>query len=183
MAKRLTTALWYSASFTGIFPSVAGVVLREIRGLDRVQQTIRGDFTNNLAKLTEVDEHIGMEKRKLAEADSGGAGKSSRRRIAERLRDLQDERASRLEAAAANRQALRSQIDRMRETISRILHEDTTLAQHIRTLFREHGITIASILAAIGMAISTLVLAGTILLGHPVAARRPYRGRDSGQQL
>ena len=37
----------------------------------------------------------------------------------------------------------------------------TTLAERIRTLFREQGITIASILTAIGMAISTLVLALT----------------------
>jgi len=127
--------------------------LREIRGLDRALQTIRGELTNNLAKLTELDEHIGMEKRKLDEADSGGADEFSRCRIAEHLRDLQNERASRLDADSANRH-LRSQIDRMRETISRILHEDTTLAERIRTLFREHGITIVSILTAIGMAIS-----------------------------
>ena len=49
----------------------------------------------------------------------------------------------------------------MRETINRILHEDTTLAERIQTLFREQGVTIASILTAIGMAISTLVLALT----------------------
>ena len=34
---------------------------------------------------------------------------------------------------------------------------DTSLAEKIRTLFREQGITIASILTAIGMAISVLV--------------------------
>ena len=35
------------------------------------------------------------------------------------------------------------------------------MAERIRTLFREQGITIASILTAVGMAISTLVLALT----------------------
>ena len=49
----------------------------------------------------------------------------------------------------------------IRETIRRVLHEDTTLAERIRTLFREQGITIASILTAFGLAISTLVLALT----------------------
>ena len=131
--------------------------LRELRGLDRALQTIRGELTNNLAKLTELDSHIAMEKRKLDEADN----EFSRRRIASRLRDLQDERSSRLEAAGANREDLRTQINRMRETIARILNEDTTLAERIRTLFREQGVTIASILTAIGMAISTLVLALT----------------------
>ena len=42
-----------------------------------------------------------------------------------------------LYAAAANREALRSHVNRMRDTINRILHEDTTLAERIRTLFRE----------------------------------------------
>ena len=150
--------------------------LRELRGLDRALQTIRGELTNNLAKLTQLDDHITMEKRKLDEADSGGIDEFARRRIAERLRELQDEKASRLEAAAASREALRSQVNRMRETINRILHEDTTLAERIRTLFREQGITIASILTAIGMAISTLVLA---LTGSGGAAPSPIPPQPS----
>ena len=144
--------------------------LRELRGLDRALQTIRGELTNNLAKLSELDDHIAAEQRKLDEADAGGVDEFIKRRIAERLRDLQDERASRLEAASANRQALRSQINRVRETINSLLHEDSTLADRIRTLFREQGITIVSILTAIGMAISTLVLA---LTGSGGAAPSP----------
>ena len=38
-----------------------------------------------------------------------------------------------------------------------MLDKDTTLAEKIRTLFREQGITIASLLTAIGMAIGVLV--------------------------
>ena len=137
------------------------LTLREIRGLDKALQTIRGELTNNLAKLTELDDHIALEKRKLDEANAGGVDELIRRRIAERLRDLQDERSARLEAASASKDALRSQISRIRETISRILHEDTTLAERVHTLFREQGVTLVSILTAIGMAISTLVLSLT----------------------
>ena len=43
------------------------------------------------------------------------------------------------------------------ETITKVLDRDTSLAEKIRTLFREQGITIASILTAILMAISVLV--------------------------
>ena len=132
--------------------------LREIRGLDKALQTIRGELTNNLAKLTELDKHIALERQKL---DTEGIDKFSRRRIADRLEDLQVERSARLEAAAASKQTLRSQINRLRETISRILHEDTTLAERVHTLFCEQGVTLVSILTAIGMAISTLVLALT----------------------
>ena len=44
-----------------------------------------------------------------------------------------------------------------KETIAKVLHKDTSLGEKVRTLFREQGITIASILTAIGMAIRVLV--------------------------
>ena len=50
-----------------------------------------------------------------------------------------------------------------KETIAKVLDKDTSLGEKIRTLFREQGITIASILTAIGMAIGVLVEA--LLLG------------------
>ena len=43
-----------------------------------------------------------------------------------------------------------------KETIAKVLDKDTSLGEKIRTLFREQGITIASILTAIGMAIGVL---------------------------
>ena len=43
------------------------------------------------------------------------------------------------------------------ETIAKVLDKDTPLGEKIRTLFREQGITIASILTAIGMARGVLV--------------------------
>ena len=41
--------------------------------------------------------------------------------------------------------------------IAKVLDKDTSLAEKIRTLFREQGITIASILTAIEMAIGVLI--------------------------
>ena len=49
-----------------------------------------------------------------------------------------------------------------------MLDKDTLLGEKIRTLFREQGITIASILTAIGMAIGVLVEA--LLPGSAAAA-------------
>lgn len=142
--------------------------LRELRGLDRVLQNIRGELTNNLAKLTELDNHITQEKRKLGEAED----EFSRRRVAERLRNLEEERSARLEAASASREALRTQINRIRETVNRILNENTTLAERLRTLFREQGVTIASIITALGFIVSTIVLAVTGG-GTPVPVPQP----------
>ena len=55
-----------------------------------------------------------------------------------------------------------------KETIAKVLDKDISLAKKIRTLFREQGITIASILTAIEMAIWVLVEA--LLQGGGVAA-------------
>ena len=52
---------------------------------------------------------------------------------------------------------LKNQITRFCETITNVLDKDTSLGEKIRTLFREQGITIASIFTAIGMAIGVLV--------------------------
>ena len=52
---------------------------------------------------------------------------------------------------------LKNQITSFSETIAKVLDKDTSLGEKIRTLFREQGITIASILMAIGMAIGVLV--------------------------
>ena len=51
---------------------------------------------------------------------------------------------------------LKNQITSFKETIAKVLDKDTSLDEKIRTLFREQGITIASILMAIGMAIRVL---------------------------
>ena len=41
--------------------------------------------------------------------------------------------------------------------ITKVLDKDTSLGEKIRTLFREQGIMIASVLMAIGMAIGVLI--------------------------
>ena len=105
-----------------------GYTPRNIIGMCKSLERSRGELIN--AKLSELDEHIALEKRKLEEAPNEAA----KDEIAKRLRDLQNERAPRLEAASATREALRSQFSRIRETLHRILHEDKTLAERIKTL-------------------------------------------------
>ena len=39
--------------------------LQEIQGLDKALQSIRRELTNNLAKLTELDKHIPLDRQKL----------------------------------------------------------------------------------------------------------------------
>ena len=52
---------------------------------------------------------------------------------------------------------MRGQINRIKETIDKVLKKDTTLRERLKTLFKEQGITIVSILTAIGMIIGVIV--------------------------
>ena len=54
---------------------------------------------------------------------------------------------------------MRGQINRIKETINKVLKEDTTPRERLKTLFKEQGITIVSILTAIGMIIGVIVQA------------------------
>ena len=70
---------------------------------------------------------------------------------------MNDELATRQESIDLLKGRLKNQITSFKETIAKVLDKDTLLAEKIRTLFREQGITIASILTAIGMTIGVLV--------------------------
>ena len=135
-----------------------GLTLRELQGLDKALQRTRGELTNNLAKLTELDKDIARQKQKLQEAEEDEAtDEITKRDIRSRINNLEDERDARLEAASANKEELRGQINRIKETIDKVLKEDTTLRERLKTLFKEQGITIISILTAIGMIIGDIV--------------------------
>ena len=138
--------------------------MRELLGLDKALQRTRGALVDNLAKLSQLEADIDQGERELR-GEEATNDPEKKRRIQERLNQQRDERSSRLEAAAANHEALRTQFSRIRETIERVLNEDTTLAERLRTLFREQGVTIASVLTALRFIVSTIVLAIQNTLG------------------
>ena len=88
--------------------------------------------------------------------------------ITKRIDNLNDELKVRQESIDLLKGRLKSQITSFKETVAKVLDKDTSLGEKIRTLFREQGITIASILTAIGMAIGVLVEA--LLPGGAAAA-------------
>ena len=79
-----------------------------------------------------------------------------RKDIAKRIDNLNEDLKVRQESINLLKGRLKSQITSFKETIAEVLDKETSLAEKIRTLFREQGITIASILMAIGMAIGVL---------------------------
>ena len=77
--------------------------------------------------------------------------------ITKRINVLNDKLEARQESISLLKGRLKNQITSFKETIAKVLDKDISLGEKIRTLFREQGITIASILTAIGMAIGVLV--------------------------
>ena len=70
---------------------------------------------------------------------------------------LNDELKVRQENIDLHKGRLTNQITSFQEMIAKVLDKDTSLAGKIRTLFQEQCIMIASVLMAIGMAISVLI--------------------------
>ena len=67
----------------------------------------------------------------------------------ERLDDLNTEKQARLEILSQNRKDVQTQVALMRQTTEKVLDKNTSLAERIRTLFREQGVTIFPILTAL----------------------------------
>ena len=107
-----------------------------------------------------MEEHIKKEQRKLERIREypGEYNNGIPEDITKRIDALNDDLAkTRQESIDLLKGRLKSQITSFKDTIANVLDKDTSLAEMIRTLFREQGITIASILTAIGMAIGVLV--------------------------
>ena len=128
-------------------------------GLDKQLRSIRGSLKVEVAKKVELEEHITKEHRKLEEFREylGVYDDAMKEDITKRIDALNDELATRQESIDLLKGRLKNQITIFKETIVEVLDKDTSLGEKIRTLFREQGITIASILTAIGMAIVVLV--------------------------
>ena len=133
--------------------------MRELLGLDKQLRTIRGSLKVEVAKKVELEEHITKERRKLEEFREypGEYDDAMREDITKRIDTLNDELATRQESIDLLKGRFKNQITSFKETIAKVLDKDTSLCEKIRTLFREQGITIASILTAIGMATGVLV--------------------------
>ena len=131
--------------------------LREIEGLSESLKTIRGMKAVQESKKVSLQQLIeGYRK------DVERAGTTERADQIEReIQKAKDQLRATEDSIDTLNQESRSQIRQIRDSLLSVLDKNTTLAERVRTLFREQGVMIVSILTAIGLAISTLVLALT----------------------
>ncbi|XP_071141890.1 synaptonemal complex protein 1-like [Mytilus edulis] len=145
------------------------ITKREMDGVISAMTTVKEELENNLAKLNETNKDLAKENAKLEQAKEDN-DEFQIDRISSRIRELESERSARIETININREKLRSQLVRFKQTIHKMLNEDKTLGERIRTLFREQGITIVSVLTAFGMIIGVIAEAFT---GSPAPSPSP----------
>ena len=151
--------------------------LRELEGLDKQLRTIKGSLKVAIAKRIDLEGHIKLEERKLSEVQDPKYSDDQRDMIESRINILRGELNERNKEIDILKGEASKQINQIRESITKFLDKKTgTLGERIRTLFKEQGITIVSILTAVGMAIGVLIEA---LLGGP-SASTPKSGGTSG---
>ena len=142
--------------------------LRELQGLDKQIRTIKGSLKVSIAKRVELEDRIKHEENKLNEIQDPIYSDDQRKMVEDRIKKLRDELNERNEEINILKGEASKQINQIKESITKFLDKETgTLGQRIRTLFKEQGITIVSILTAVGMAIGVLIEA---LLGNPTVS-------------
>ena len=151
--------------------------LRELEGLDKQLRTIKGSLKVAIAKCIDLEGQIKHEERKLNEIQDPKYSDDQRDMIEGRINKLRGELTERNKEIDILKGEASKQINQIRGSITKFLDKETgTLGERIRTLFKEQGITIISILTAVGMAIGVLIEA---LLGTP-SASAPKSGGTSG---
>ena len=142
------------------------LTLRELQSLDKELRTISGSLRSAIAKSIAKQVDIDRENRKLEEmANDETYSDEQREEVRARLQRFQDEQKAISDQIRILKGRYSNQIYQIRESIMKFLDKETgNLAERIRTLFKEQGITIVSILTAVGMAIGVLIEA---LLGGP----------------
>ena len=154
--------------------------LRELRGLDKQIRTIKGSLKVAIAKRVELEDRIKHEERKLNEIRDPAYSDDQRDMIEGRINKLRGELTERNKEIDILKGEASKQINQIRGSITKFLDKETgTLGERIRTLFKEQGITIVSILTAVGMAIGVLIEA---LLGGPSATAPKSGGTSSGDK-
>ena len=135
---------------------------RELETYDKQMQSIAGELRVQenkrqvaLGKVAEIEKTVKslVEQGKTGVDDKDPEIAEQKRLLTETL----DEIKAIEESIAIQQRKARSQASAIRELVGRILREDTSLGEKLRTIFREQGFTVAAVITALGAIIAALV--------------------------
>ena len=136
-----------------------GLPLRELEGLDKELRMISGSLRSAIARSIAKQVDIDKENRKLEEmANDETYSDEQREEVRARLQWFQDEQKAINDQIRILKGRYSNQIYQIRESIMKFLDKETgTLGERIRSLFREQGMMIISILTALWMTLGVLI--------------------------
>ena len=102
----------------------------------------------------------------MEEVENDPYSDEQRQLYRDRLGDLNTKKQARLEILSQKRRDLQTQVSKIKQSLENVLDKDTSLAERIRTSFKEQGIAIFLILTVLPMTISTIILAITGVFGE-----------------
>ena len=133
---------------------------RELAGLDRSLRTMRttvlkitSDREAKKATLRQLKDELKDELNNVLNVEDG----SLQREKQEEIETLEEEIEILDSVIREYDGKFRSQFQRIKQTIDKMLKQDMTLGERIQTLFLEQGITITSVITALGLAIGMIV--------------------------
>ena len=134
---------------------------RELAGLDRSLRNMRttvlkitSDREVKKARVKELKDEIS----KVAYDEDGEVQFSEDLREKQReIKTLEEEIETLNSVIQEYDGKFRGQFERIKQTIDKMLNQDMTLGERIQTLFRKQGITITSVITALGLAIGMII--------------------------
>ena len=131
--------------------------------IDKALRSFKGEIVNNLAKLSEVDKQLNRDRRKKLEEikDDSSCSDELKDSIRERIDEKKHERKTRIEALSINRNKLRKQVSRIKETLAEMSDSNTSPLEKLWIFLQEQWILLTATITAFAGILSTIILAIT----------------------
>lgn len=137
---------------TGGYDETGEFTHRELVALYEGLATRREQFKLLASKMM-TNENTAADKKEQLKKATG----TERKMLERELKELKDEHDALESQANDLRGATVSQISNIKESLKKLLDGDKTVGERLKELFKEQGITIASILTALGLLIGVIV--------------------------
>ena len=137
---------------------------RELAGLDRSLRNMRttvlkitSDREVKKARVKELKDEISKVSYDAADDEAGVEFSEDLREKQREIKTLEEEIEVSDSVIREYDNKFRGQFERIKQTIDKMLNQDMTLGERIQTLFREQGLTITSVITALGLAIGMII--------------------------
>ena len=159
--EKLNTFLEASAQTELALGSEGSLPFRELAGLDRslrnMRTTVLKIISDREAKKAKVKELKDETSKVLYDEDGEVQFSENLREKQQEIKTLEEEIEALDSVIREYDNKFRGQFQRIKQTIDKMLNQDMTLGEQIQTLFREQGLTITSVITALGLAIGMIV--------------------------